>query len=384
MRTLVVCVDRSGDVARVLETDPPVAGRETVESLVLDLGTADPEDSTVNCLLESLRVESDLREGGGDPVVAVVSGTGETAVGADRSVAAQLDALVAAHDPETAVVVVDTAEGERLVPIVESRLPVDAVDRVVVRQARDLESTYYFLKQFLADEELRESVLVPLGVVLLVFPVLLTVTGSIALAVASITAVIGVFLLYKGLSLDERAEDLSGQAREALYSGRVSIVTYVVAVGLTLVGTFAGALSASTVVAAGVFAAAMAFVYHSVPWLALAALAGSAGRLSDEFIREGALGAAYVNLPFGVVAVGLVVRGFTSYFLEQAGAIPPLTTPAMWGAQSVTLGPAERLGTFVLLGVLVSLVGIRVSGYLAEFAVDGAEEGDDADDDPVG
>jgi len=382
MRTLVVCVDRAGDVAGRAGVDAPVSGRSAIESLVVDLGVDDPEDSTVNCLLEGLRLSETLPGGDDDAIVALISGGGETTVDADRSVADQLDGLVAEFDPDSAIVVVDSTEDERLVPIVESRLPVDAVDRVVVRQARDLESTYYLLKQFLADEELRESVLVPLGIVLLVFPVLLTVTGSIALAVASITAVIGVFLLYKGLSLDDRVETLSGQAREALYSGRVSIVTYVVAGGLALVGAFAGVLGASDLLGAGVFVAAMAFVYASVPWLALAALAGATGRLSDEFIRDEAVRAAYVNLPFGVVALGLVVRGFTAYFLQQAGAIPALRSPAVGTLRGITLSPTERLAVFVLFGVLVSLVGIRLSGYLGALGFHGTDERDD--DDPAG
>ncbi|WP_188877814.1 DUF373 family protein [Halarchaeum nitratireducens] len=364
MRTLVVCVDRAGDVARSTGVAPPVVGRDAVESLVLDLGRHDPEDATVNCLLEALRVGADVEDGDGEAVVAVVSGSADTAVGADRALAAQLDELVAAHDPDTAVVVIDTAGDGGVVPIVESRVPVDAVDRVVVRQARDIESTYYLLKQFLADEELRESVLVPLGVVLLVFPVLLTVTGSLALAIASITAVIGAFLLYKGLSVDERLGSLSTQAREALYSGRVSIVTYVIAVGLTLVGAFAGALGVSGLGDAGAFVAAMAFVYHSVPWLALAALAGATGRLIDEFIREEGVRASYLNLPFGAIAVGLVVRGFSAYFVEQAGVIPPVHTPAFPLVTAGAISPEERLTAYVLLGVLVSLVGIRVSSRL--------------------
>ncbi|MFB6077504.1 MAG: DUF373 family protein [Halarchaeum sp.] len=370
MRTLVVCVDRAGDVARTAGVDPPISGRDALESLVVDLGVADPEDASVNCILEALRLTAELRDDGDEAVPAVVSGVSDTAVGADRAVAAQLDELVAAHDPDSAVVVVDTAEDERLVPIVESRLAVDAVDRVVVRQARDIESTYYLLKQFLADEELRESVLVPLGVVLLVFPILLTVTNSLAVAVAAITAVIGAFLVYKGLGVDERVADLPARAQEALYSGQVSIVTYVVAAGLALLGTFAGALAVSALGDASVFVQAAAFVYHSVPWLALAALAAATGRLIDELISDEGVRSPYLNLPFGVVAVGLVVRGFTAYFAERARAIPPLRIPLPAG--TVTVSPEGRLAALVVCGVLVSLVGIRVAG---RFAAD--DDGDD-------
>lgn len=138
MTTLVLCVDRSDDVGRETERETPVDGREAVESLVTEVGLADPEDTGVNCILEALRVADRLREAGESAAVAVISGSGDSAVAVDRSLAAQIDGLVATYDPDSAVVVADSAQDERVVPLVESRLPVDAVDRVVVRQARDI------------------------------------------------------------------------------------------------------------------------------------------------------------------------------------------------------------------------------------------------------
>ena len=143
MSTLVVCLYRGTP----LGVAPPVVGADAVEDLVTTIGVDDPEDSRVNCLLEGLRVARDLDD---EEIVAVLSGTGDAITG-NREIARQVDQLVADYDPDSAIVVVDSAEDERLVPIVESRMPVDAVDRVVVRQARDIESTYYLLKQFLAD-----------------------------------------------------------------------------------------------------------------------------------------------------------------------------------------------------------------------------------------
>ncbi|MGB9963751.1 DUF373 family protein [Halobacterium hubeiense] len=377
MRTLVVCVDRTGDIPRETGLQTPVAGWEAVQSLVVEMGVADPEDSAVNCLLEALRVTRDLRDGDDDAVVAAISGSGDS-VSADRSVAAQLDDLIDRYDPDSAVVVIDSAEDERVVPIVESRLQVDAVDRVVVRQARDLESTYYLLKQFLADEELRQTVLVPLGIVLLVFPALLMVTGSLAVSVAAITAVIGLFVLYKGLSIENYLAEVPAQARDALYSGRVSIVTYVVAAGLALVGVFAGALEVSDLPSeTPLLLTAMAFTYYSVPWVALGGLAASAGRLFDEFIRRESVRTSFLNLPFGVLAVGLVVRGFSAYFMELAGELDPVSVPATdFGALSVdgfVLTPEQRLAAFVVAGVLVSVVGIRVATRFSGVDVDGDE-----------
>ncbi len=368
MSTLVVCVDRTDDVGRKTGIETPVVGWEAVHSLVTEMGLSDPEDSAVNSLLEALRIARDLRDTDEQAIVAVVSGASDSVVGADRAVATQLDELIDHHDPDSAVVVIDSAQDERLVPIVESRLPVDAVDRVVVRQAHNLESTYYLLKQFLADEELRQTVLVPIGITLLVFPLLQAIAGFGA-AMATIAAVIGGFLLYKGFGVDDHVSDLPAQARDMLYSGQVSVVTYAVAGGLGLVGLFAGAIGLSTVpTEEGSFIAVMGFVYDSVPWLAAAALVASTGRLLDDTIRNEEVRNAYVNLPFGVVGVGMVVRGFSGYFLEQATLIESLSIPAIRiGVVSVDafpLPPVYRLAAFGIAGIAVSLIGVRIASYV--------------------
>ncbi|UPV99120.1 DUF373 family protein [Halorussus gelatinilyticus] len=380
MSTLVVCVDRDDDIGTKTGLDTPVAGWEAVRSLVTEVGLADPEDASVNCLLESLRVARDLRDGDEEVSVAVISGAAETMVGRDRAVADQMDSLIAEYDPDSAVVVIDSAQDERLVPIIESRVRVDAVDRVVVRQARDIESTYYLMKQFLADEELRQTVLVPTGLAMLAFPILLMAFGP-AMAVASITAVIGLFVLYKGLGVDDYVADVPGEAKDALYSGRVSIVTYVVAAGLSLIGVFAGALRVSdpTAPAGGVLMPAMAFAFASVPWLAAAAVTASTGRLLDEVIRNDDLRNSYLNLPFGVLAVGLVVRGFSAYFLQREEYVPPLVVPQMelgsLAVERIELDPGTRMALFVVAGVVVSLLGVRVSTY-----VTGASLGEEFED----
>jgi putative membrane protein len=363
--TLVVCLDRTDDVGRKTGLRSPIVGWEAVRALVTDVGLADPEDSGVNSLLETLRVAQSLRDENEDVVVAVVSGDRESMVSADRSVARQVDDLMAAHDPDSAVVVIDSAEDERLVPIVESRVQVDSVDRVVVRQARDIESTYYLLKQFLADEELRQTVLVPIGLTLLVFPMLAWFVGP-AEGAAAITTVIGLFLLYKGFNVDEVVTGLALQIRESLYSGQVSVVTYAVAAGLTLVGVFVGVLGVSNLEEpSGVVLPAVQFAFDSAPWLAAAALTASAGRLLDEAIGEEPIGSSYLNLPFIVVSVGLVIRGFSAYFLEQQALIESVQVPAIeLGVLSIdTFGitAGERLALYVVSAIVVSLVGAKVA-----------------------
>jgi len=368
--TLVVCLDRSGEIADRAGLSAPIVGWEAVRSLVVDVGLADPEDAGVNCLLESLRISRELKDEGEETLVALVSGSADSVVSADRAVAAQIDSLLADHEVESAVVVIDSAETERLVPIVESRVRVDSVDRVVVRQARDIESTYYFLKQFLADEELRRTTLVPLGIALLVLPAIVTYT-SLVIGLAAITAAMGLFLLYKGLGVDALVARVPGSVQNALYSGQVSVVTYAVAGGLALIGAFAGAIGVSGLETGdGYLLPTMQFVFDSVPWLAAAALVASTGRLLDEWIGDDPISAAYVNLPFGVVALGLVVRGVSAYILQQSALLTPTRVPPMdVGVVSVegfALSPLQHLAAFIALALLVSLLGMYTGNAFGE------------------
>ena len=368
MTTLVLCVDRANDTGRHSGVQTPVVGWEAVRSLVTDVGLSDPEDALVNSILESLRVARDLEDEGEETVVAVVSGEGDSSVGRDRAIARGVDSIATRYDADSAIVVVDSAADERAVPIVESRLTVDSVDRVVVRQARDIESTYYLLKQFMADEELRETVLVPVGIGLLLLPILL-VQFSPAVALAGLTSLLGGALLYYGLGVDEAAETAPERAREALYSGQVSVVTYVVAGGLAVVGASLGALEATTG-GSDPFIAVVRFVYAAVPWLTAGALTASLGRLLDELIREEGVRTPYLNLPFGLGALGLVVRGFAGWFLERRAGRTHLVV------FDVTLSATQRLAAFIVLGIVLAVVGFRVASRVSRESLDDVIETD--------
>jgi len=375
--SLVVCIDRGAVVAGTAG-ETPVVGERAVRSLVTAVGLDDPENSRVNCLLEGLRLTRERRDEGEEPVLAVVSAPDES-VDSDRAIARQIDDLLADHPVESAVVVTDNAVDERLVHVIESRVRVDGVSRVVVRQARDLESTYYLLKQFLADEQLRTTVLVPIGLFLLAVPVLVAVQ-NVTVALATIASVAGLFLLYKGLGVDAALAVLAGGVRDGLYTGRVSIVTTVVAAGLALVGIVAGVISATPLAAeTSALTTAMAFLFDSVPWLAIAALTASVGRALDEWLRNARVGNAALNLPFVVVAVAFVVRGFAAYFLERADVIEPLTVPPMAlgivSVQEFAITSDIRLVAFVVAGVCISLLGVGVAARLGDrLAVESSAE----------
>ncbi|MFB6198434.1 MAG: DUF373 family protein, partial [Halobacteriaceae archaeon] len=164
---LVLCVDLDDDLGRKTGIDTPVIGREAVVNAASSLATRDPEDSDVNVLFEGVHLYDDIDDE--EIEVAAVTGTEGADVTANRVVGEEVDEVLArlgGTEEIRALVVTDGAQDESVLPVVRSRVTIDGVRRVVVRQAQDLESMYYTLKQVLDDPETRGTILVPLGVLL--------------------------------------------------------------------------------------------------------------------------------------------------------------------------------------------------------------------------
>ncbi|MEF8820625.1 MAG: DUF373 family protein [Haloferacaceae archaeon] len=356
---LVLCVDLDDDLGRKTGRETPVVGREAVAAAASDLAVADPEDSDVNVLFQGVRVHDDLVESDRQAVeIAAVTGTQGGDVQANRALGEEVDTVLAGlstGESVSAVVITDGAQDESTLPVIRSRVPIDSVRRVVVRQAQDLESIYYTMKQVLADPETRGTILVPLGVLLLIYPAatlasLFDVPGAVLLGVLS--AVLGLYTLFRGLGLERSIDDVAERARRLLYTGRVTLVTYVVAAALMVVGGVQGVSlleTAGGVVSSDPALAVAAFVHGAVRWFAAAGVTSSLGQVTDEYLND-SFEWRYLNAPFYVLAIALVLFALTGYFLPAAPGVTTLSlTDLAFGLTAGTL-----LGVLSTLGFAVA------------------------------
>jgi putative membrane protein len=320
---LVLCVDLDDDLGRKTGFSTPVIGRERVQEAAVALATADPEDSDVNVIFEGIhiydRIDDETVE------VAVVTGTAKGDVAANRKVGEEVDTVLASlatAEDVTVLVVTDGAQDESVIPVIRSRVPIDGVRRVVVRQAQDLESMYYTIKQVLDDPETRGTILVPLGILLLIYPVAiladqLQLPGS---TLGILSGLLGLYILFRGLGLEQRVDRLVERTRVGLYAGRVTLITYVVAAALLAVGGLGGTEMLNTIrsstpggtVAPLIIVAAL--IYGAVQWFAAAGVVAALGRVTDEYLH-GTFRWRYLNAPFYVVAIAIVLHAVTAFFL---------------------------------------------------------------------
>jgi putative membrane protein len=320
---LVLCVDLDDDLGRKTGIDTPVIGREAVQEAAVALATADPEDSDVNVLFEGLHLAEDIRDETVE--VAAVTGTDGSDVAANRKVGEEVDRVLAGlatGEDVRAIIVTDGAQDESVVPVIRSRVPVDGVRRVVVRQAQDLESMYYTIKQVADDPETRGAILVPLGILLLIYPltILANLLGFPGPVFGVASALLGLYVLARGFGLEETLDNVVARTREALFTGRVTLITYVVSAALLVIGGVSGVNRLELAQAGaplGVLEVLSALVYGSVQWFAAAGVTSSLGRVTDEYL-SGGFKWRHLNAPFYVLAIAAVLHGVSAYFLGQA------------------------------------------------------------------
>lgn len=356
---LVLCVDLDNDLGRKTAIKTPVVGRETVKDAAVELATVDPEDSDVNVLFQgiherdALATDSTISD---EITVAAVTGTGSGDVQANRALGKEVDRVLAAlstGENVSAIVISDGAQDESVLPIIRSRVPIDSVRRVVVRQAQDLESIYYTMKQVLADPETRGTILVPLGILLLIYPfatvaTLFNIPGAAVLGILS--ALLGLYTLSRGLGLEKAIDRSADRLRGILYEGRVTLITYVAAMALLVVGGFRGlAVAEAThraVSESSLIILSAAFIQGAVQWFAAAGVTSSLGQVTDEYLSQ-EFRWRYLNAPFYVIAIAVVLYAVTGFFLP----------PGVLDVNSFSLTDlAVGLTTGTLLGVISTLL----------------------------
>jgi putative membrane protein len=340
---LVLCVDRDDDLGRKTDVETPVVGRDAVEDAAVALATADPEDSDVNVLFEGIHLADDIADESVE--VAAVTGAERGDVAANRAVGEQLDTVLAGlatGEDVRALVVTDGAQDESVIPVVRSRVAIDGVRRVVVRQAQDLESMYYTIKQVLDDPETRGTILIPLGILLLIYPLSIVADYlDMPGAVLGVTSgLLGIYLLSRGLALGERIDQTVDTLREGFYGGRLTLVTSLVALILLAIGGVTGArtvasMQAQATDALDVIDVLAALVYGSLRWFAAAGVTSSLGRVVDGYL-DGEFEWEHLNAPVYVLAIAFILHGVSS-FLVGAGDLSYL---------AFTLTGATLLGLF--------------------------------------
>lgn len=329
--TLVLCVDRDDDIGFKGMVESPVIGRGACLRAATTLALADPEDSDVNAIFQAIKTYDELAAKGETVEIALVSGDHMHMLEGDRKIAASIDRVVKETGAANCIVVTDGAEDEFVLPIVQSRVPVAGIQRVIVNQLPNLEGTYYVLKKILNDPKFARLILVPLGLLMLLYPFAYFL-GRTGLALVIVIGAIGIYLLYRGLGIDEIFHRFGDALRTSLTRARFSFVTYIAGILLVIIGIVMGLMNILIYYAeVGFLIYTLIFVYGAVLWLTLAGIVSSAGIIIDNFFHDRTSLSKVIVFPFFIGAVGLIAYGASIYALAVSNVpdFPFSTTNAI-------------------------------------------------------
>ncbi len=262
-RILVLCVDRDDDLGAKGKVKGPVIGREKMVDAATKLGLADPADTDFNTMFESVKVYDRMRKDR-DVEVACVTGDRDVGIKSDEAISRQLDTVLKEYHATHVLLVTDGAEDEHIIPVITSRLPIISLNRLVVKQAEELESAYFQIKDFVERSlENPKTALIFYGVPS-IFLILVSLFDAFGLRIAIF--LIGILLAIKGFKPLESYTVAAGQ--ELIYSlakNRLAFFAYVVAIAFMLLGTFSGYNRALPVSSSGIFHMIAAFISSAVP-----------------------------------------------------------------------------------------------------------------------
>ncbi len=320
---LVIAVDRDDDLGRKTGIQSPVIGRRANIEAAVKLALADPEESDVNTMFGAVKVYDMLKESGESVEVVTVCGDERVGVISDSKIAEQLDWLKDNLKAKKAVVVSDGGEDEYIMPLISSRFKIDAVNRIIVRQSRTLEGTYFLIKKMLDDPKIARMTLTPLGIIFIVYSVFLLARYP-EWGMGAIILTVGFYFLIKAYGFEDVVEEYFSTLKKALLEGRLSFVAYVVSSILILIGSVQGinmvwSLYNSKTVP-GLIVLVTAFIYGSVWWIVSGGIAAALGKVFDNLVERKPV-KKQVMIPFMLIAAGLVLWGASVFILSTASEI---------------------------------------------------------------
>ncbi len=327
-KTLVIAVDRDDDFGVKGGVETPVIGIEAAKDAAMRFGVVDPEDSDLNALFAAINIYNDLVSDNKDVEIALICGDKKVGHKSDSMLIEELEKVINTVQPDRAILVGDGAEDEYIYPIISSRVPVDSVRRVYVKQSPGIEGFVYILTKTLKDPEKKKRFLAPLGSLLCIIAMIYLIANLLAFAatnslsyVFSMTAPIVVFLI-GGLILvyaydaAEITYSYIDRIRAGLKSPSITLTFKILSILLFITAIVIATFSVKDIINNGFFFTAMIFVSNFLWPFIFCILFNYMGVVIDDYVETKQLTYGLVATSVMIMGVGFIVQ-FVIDFLKN-------------------------------------------------------------------
>jgi putative membrane protein len=232
-KLLIICVDRDNDLYEKTKVSGPIIGKEANINAATKLLLADPEETDANTMFEAVRVYEKLSK---ENQVQLVTLTGDQRLGysADREIIKQLDAVLGAFHAESCVFISDGASDEQIIPIIQSRIKIDSVRIVVMKQAKELEKTYFVLMEKLKEPHYARILFGLPGI----FIIILAIISILGISWRFVLMFIGGCLVIWGFGYEEKL--IHSLSSFKFSTEKISLVLYLSALLLMVISIVLG------------------------------------------------------------------------------------------------------------------------------------------------
>ena len=311
-KLFVVCVDRDDDLGRKTGIKGPVIGKEknliAAQKLILN----DPTESDANTMFAAVKKLQEAEKEFKNVEVVTITGKGKIGLAADKEINRQLDILTREYLIDGWILVTDGAEDSQVIPLLQSRGKIISTEKLIIRQAEAVESTYYTIKEALKDPGIARLFLGVPGLILLSYFILGTASFQVMALIA------GAYLMLKGFGIEDKIIEYIRIISESLTEQRISFVMYVAAILIPLVGLWMVYIQLNSSEFIDItldIASALRTLY---PFLVFGAILVIAGKATDSIYRKKAYKLGdYIVQAISILCVWAIIDAGTLVFLRQ-------------------------------------------------------------------
>jgi putative membrane protein len=148
-KIIVICIDRDDDIGIKGGLETPIIGKELCIEAGTSLAIKDPEDSDCNAIFGAIKSYEEFKTKGHDVEITLVAGRFNRGIEGDAKIAQEIDTVLDKYNADGAVVVSDGEDDETVIPIIQGKIPIISIQRVIVRQSRSVEYSYAILARYI-------------------------------------------------------------------------------------------------------------------------------------------------------------------------------------------------------------------------------------------
>ena len=354
---LVLNIDRDDDFGRKAKVKSPIIGVEDNLDAAIKLGRADPEDSDLNAIFLAISTYDKLKKEGRDVEIVTLCGNIRVGIKSDQILAEQLETVIKGTKTTEAILISDGAEDEYILPLIQTRMKITSIQRVSVKQSKQIEDTYYKIIKMLDDDKVKKQFLLPISLILLVWAIF-AILDLAASGFGAILFTMGAYLLVRVFNWEKNVSVVWNEMKSGLLTGKLSFYTYIISIVIISVSFFY-AYNNTDFNTELLWMIPVSQFLDGIIWAIVGAgLLSSFGRVTDMYVREKKINWSYWIVPFSLFSFGFIASAIFGALYESllAGfAIEPFLNMTFIGYTSV--------------GILIAFMGAVTYHYIKDMYV---------------